>query len=171
MKNLFVLLTLAIASLTASAQKPPPPKGRMAGTSDLSQKDKQVAQFMLGKKKFTVYCGPQAPKWELNQESSDTLQVYKFTIPGTTYSILEIQKLATRKGKIIGEGSYKVVNDTLYVYTNSYDYIGAYRLTDIYVSDKYGLKKIADKMEAIKYESITDAYLKPAEMKTVFPAK
>ncbi len=171
MKNLCVLLILILASLSASAQKPPPPKSRIAGTSEITQKDKRVEQITLGKKKFTIYCGPQAPKWELRQESGDTLQVYKFTTPGSTYSIFEIQKLATRKGKIIGESSYKVVNDTLYVYTNSYDYIGAYRITDIYVSDKYGLKKIADKMEAIKYESITDAYLKPAEMKTIFPAK
>jgi len=171
MKNLFVLFMLTIASLGASAQKAPPPKASIAGTSALSQKDKRVEQITLGKRKFTIYCGPVAPKRELSQESGDTLQVYKFTTPGSTYSIFEIQKLATRNGKIIGEGSYKVINDTLYVYTNSYDYIGAYRITDIYVSDKYGLKKISDKMEAIKHESITDAYLKPAEMKTIFPAK
>lgn len=171
LKKLTPLLMLSLCGLSASAQKPPPPKERMAGTSDLNRKDKRVEQITLGKKKFTIYCGPQAPNRELRQENGDSLLVYKITAPGATYSILEIPKLATRKGKIIGEGSYKVAKDTLYVYINSYDYIGAYRLTNTYVSDKYGLKKIADHMEAIKYESITEEYLKPAEMKTIFPAK
>lgn len=171
MKKLLVLLTLTLPGITTSAQKPPPPKARMAGSSNISKKDKQVVQFTLGRKKFTIYCGDQAPKWELNQASGDTLQVYKIAAAGTTYSILEITKLATRDGKIIAEGTYAITNDTLYVYSNSYDYIGAYRLTDIYISDKYGLKKIADNMEAIKSEAITDRHLKPAEMKTIFPAK
>lgn len=171
MKKLLVLLALILPGITVCAQKTPPPKSRMADTSDISKKDKQVEVFTLGRKKFTIYLGAQAPKWELNQASGDTLQVYKVAAAGTTYSILEITKLATRDGKIIAEGSYAVAKDTLYIYSDSYDYIGAYRLTDIYISDKYGLKKIADNMEAIKSEMITDRHLKPAEMKTIFPAK
>lgn len=171
MKNLLLLLTLTIFSLTTSAQKPPPAKLRIAGTSDLTQKDKLVERFTLGKKKFTVYCGPQAPKWELRQEPGDTLKVYKIAAAGATFSTQEITQLATRKGKIIAEGTYKIDNDTLHVYSNVYDYTGAYRLTDIYISDQCGLKKIADKMEAIRYETITDKYLKPAEMKPILPAK
>ncbi|RYD94449.1 MAG: hypothetical protein EOP54_17495 [Sphingobacteriales bacterium] len=171
MKLLFILLTLTIFSTTASAQKTSPPRGRMAGTSDITKKEKRVAQFTLGRNKFSVYCGDQTPKWELSQERCDTLQVYKIAAQGATYSILEITKLATREGKIIAAGTYNITNDTLYVYSEAYDYMGAYRLTDIYVSDNYGLKKISGKMEAIKSETITDKYLKPAEMKTIFPGE
>lgn len=154
----------------ASAQKPAPKAG-MAGISGIKKIDRLIEQFTLGRKKFAIYCGYQNPGWTFNQELGDTLEVYKIAVQGNNYSILEITKLATRQGKIIAEGAYKVINDTLYVYQDSYDYIGAYRLTDTYVSDKYGLKKIADNMEAIRSEAITDRHQKPAEMKTIFPAK
>ncbi|MBE9598413.1 hypothetical protein [Pedobacter sp. MC2016-24] len=66
---------------------------------------------------------------------------------------------------------YKVENDTLTVITDHYDYIGAFRMTDRYVTDKYGLKKISGKMKGIDTENLSDKYQKPAEMKAPPPAK
>lgn len=171
MKQFLTLLTFVLFSLTAPAQKPPPPKASIAGTSAITKKDKWIESFTLGRQKFNVYFGYQAPEPHLNQKAGDTLALYKIAAIATKFSTLEITRLATRSGKIIAEGTYKVSNDTLWVYTDTYDYIGAYRLTDVYITDKYGLKKISDKMEAIRSESITDKHQKSAEMKTIFPAK
>lgn len=171
MKQFLTLLTIILFSLTAPAQKPPPPKARIAGTSDITKKDKWIESFKLKQQKFHVYYGVQNPEPNLNQKAGDTLVLYKIAAIAAKFSTLEITKLATRNGKIIAEGSYKVAGDTLWVYTDTYDYIGAYRLTDIYITDKYGLKKISDKMEAIPSEAITDKHQKPAEIKSVLPAK
>lgn len=171
MKQLFILFTLTLYGITATAQKPPPHKAGMAGISAITKKDKWIDSFTIGRQKFNVYCGYQHPEPNLDQKAGDTLVLYKIAALSATFSTLEITRLATRNGKIIAEGSYKVANDTLQVCTNTYDYIGAYRLTDIYVTDKYGLKKIADKMEAIRSGTISDRYRQPAKMKSILPAK
>jgi hypothetical protein len=157
---------LAFVSINAFAQKTPPPKAvKIAGTSDILKTDKRQADFSIKKTKFNVYLGYQKPEEMIRQEKSDTLQVYKITRDKLKFSDLEIVKYATRKGKIIGEGKYKLVNDTLTVTQNSYDYIGAYTITTKYITDKWGLKKVSDDMKGIKLENLTDRHLKPAEMK------
>lgn len=171
MKQLFILFTLTLYGITATAQKPPPQKAGMAGTSAITKKDKWIDSFTIGRQKFNVYCGYQTPDPNLNQKAGDTLVLYKIAARSATFSTLEITRLATRNGKIIAEGSYKVFQDTLQVCTDTYDYIGAYRLTDIYITDKYGLKKISDKIEAISSGTVTDQYQQPAEMKSILPAK
>lgn len=159
-------IILAFVSINAFAQKTPPPKAvKIAGTSDILKTDKRQADFSIKKTKFNVYLGYQKPEEMIRQEKSDTLQVYKITRDKLKFSDLEIVKYATRKGKIIGEGKYKLANDTLIVTQNSYDYIGAYTITTKYITDKWGLKKVSDDMKGIKLENLTDRHLKPAEMK------
>lgn len=157
---------LAFVSINAFAQKTPPPKAvKIAGTSDILKTDKRQADFSIKKTKFNVYLGYQKPEEMIRQEKGDTLQVYKITRDKLKVSDLEIVKYATRKGKIVGEGKYKLANDTLTVTQNSYDYIGAYTITTKYITDKWGLKKVSDDMKGIKLENLTDRHLKPAEMK------
>lgn len=86
-------------------------------------------------------------------------------------SEFEFPKQTIRNAKITAEGSYKIVNNTLMVTNDSYDYIGDYRITEIYVPYKYGLKQRSDKMTAINTDNLSDTYLKPAEMKQPFLAK
>lgn len=159
-------IILAFVSINAFAQKTPPPKAvKIAGTSDILKTDKRQADFSIKKTKFNVYLGYQKPEEMIRQEKGDTLQVYKITRDKLKFSDLEIVKYATRKSKIIGEGKYKLTNDTLIVTQNSYDYIGAYTITTKYITDKWGLKKVSDDMKGIKLENLTDRHLKPAEMK------
>lgn len=159
-------IILAFVSINAFAQKIPPPKAvKIAGTSDILKTDRRQADFSIKKTKFNVYLGYQKPEEMIRQEKGDTLQVYKITRDKLKVSDLEIVKYATRKGKIIGEGKYKLTNDTLIVTQNSYDYIGAYTITTKYITDKWGLKKVSDDMKGIKLENLTDRHLKPAEMK------
>lgn len=159
-------IILAFVSINAFAQKTPPPKAvKIAGTSDILKTDKRQADFSIKKTKFNVYLGYQKPEEMIRQEKGDTLQVYKITRDKLKFSDLEIVKYATRKGKIIGEGKYKLANDTLTVTQNSYDYIGTYTITTKYITDKWGLKKVSDDMRGIKLENLTDRHLKPAEMK------
>ena len=161
-----LIIFLVFVSINAFAQKAPPPKAvKIAGTSDILKTDKRQADFSIKKTKFNVYLGYQKPEEMIRQEKGDTLQVYKITRDKLKFSDLEIVKYATRKGKIIGEGKYKLTNDTLIVTQNSYDYIGAYIITTKYITDKWGLKKVSDDMKGIKLENLTDRHLKPAEMK------
>lgn len=165
---MFVFVSIS----TFAQKKPPPPKAvKVAGTSDILKTDKRLADFSIKKTKFNVYLGYQEPEPMIRQEKGDTLQVYKITKDKLKFSHLEIVKYATRKGKIISEGKYKLANDTLTVMENSYDYIGAYTMITKYVTDKWGLKKVSDDMKGIKLENLTERHLKPAEMKSPPPAR
>lgn len=168
MKKTLTAITLMLISTTTFAQQKP---DAVVGTSEVSRKNKLVESFTLGKKKYNVYLVNKTPDEDLRQQKTDQLKVYKIVPDKAKYSDLEITKLATRKGKIIGEGKYKVVNNTLMVYNDSYDYSGAYRITETYVLKKYGLEKASDKMEPINTDNLPNTYLKPAEMKQPFPSK
>ncbi|MGV3546221.1 MAG: hypothetical protein ACO1N4_04105 [Pedobacter sp.] len=171
MKEILTII-LAFVSISVLAQKktPVPPAVRTVGTSDILKTDKRLADFSIKKTKFNVYLGYQ-PERMIRQEKGDTLQVYKIAKDKLKFSHLEITKYATRKGKIIGEGKYSLVNDTLIVTQNMYDYIGAYSMIKKYVTDKWGLKLINDDMKGIPLEKLTERYLKPAEMKVPAPAR
>lgn len=171
MKKILTII-LALFSINTFAQKGPPPKPpRTAGTSDILKTDKRLADFTIKKTKFNVYLGYQKPEEMIRQEKGDTLQVYKITRDKLKFSHLEITKYATRKGKIIVEGSFSLVNDTLIVTQKSYDYIGAYCITKKYITDKWGLKELSDDMKGIPHDQLTERHLKPAEMKVPPPAK
>ena len=172
MKEILTII-LAFVSISVLAQKktPLPPAVRTVGTSDILKTDKRLPDLMLRKTKFNVYLGYQKPDEMIRQEKGDTLQVYKITGDKLKFSELEITKYATRKGKIIGEGKYSLVNDTLIVTQNMYDYIGAYSMIKKYVTDKWGLKLINDDMKGIPLEKLTERHLKPAEMKVPAPAR
>jgi len=164
MRKLLVII-LASLSINALAQKTPPPKMvRLAGTSDVLKTDKRFTDLVVNKTRFNVYLGYQKPEEMIRQEKGDTLQVYKITRDKLKFSHLEITKFATRKGKIIREGKYDIVKDTLITTQNFYDYIGSYCITTKYITDKYGFKKVSDHMKPIKLEKLTDRHLKPAEM-------
>jgi hypothetical protein len=171
MKEILTII-LAFVSISVLAQKktPLPPAVRTVGTSDILKTDKRLADFSIKKTKLNVYLGYQEPERMIRQEKSDTLQVYKIAKDKLKFSHLEITKYATRKGKIIGEGKYSLVNDTLIVTQNMYEYIGAYSMVKKYVTDKWGLKLIDDDMKGIPLEKLTERHLKPAEMKVPAPA-
>ena len=162
MKTLLTLLLSLLTSNIALAQEKP---DAVVGQSQLTRKDKLVQSIMLGKKKFNIYLS------EKTADGEGTYQLYKIVENKRKHSELEFPKQTIKKGKITAEGSYKIVNNTLVVTNDSYDYIGAYRITEVYVPDKYGLKMTSDKMVAIDTDKLPDTYLKPAEMKQPFPAK
>jgi len=171
MRSLFILIIVLI-SIKTFAQKGPPPKTvRLAGTSDILKTDKHLVDFNVKKTKFNVYLGYQKPDEMQRQQKSDTLQKYKITLDRLKFSHLEIAKYGTRAGKIILEGNYKLANDTLVVTENFYDYIGSFCITTKYITDKWGLKKVSDKMKEIPLENLTERHLKPAEMKVPPPRK
>ncbi|RZK55375.1 MAG: hypothetical protein EOO87_08050 [Pedobacter sp.] len=171
MKKILTLI-IALISINTFAQKGPPPKTvRLAGTSDILKTDKRLADFSIKKTKFNVYLGYQKPSEMRQQEKGDTLQVYKITKDKLKFSHLEVVKYGTKDGKIILEGSYKLMNDTLIVTGNFYDYMGAFCITTKYVTDKWGLKKVSDDMKGIPLEKLTERHLKPAEMKVPPPAQ
>lgn len=124
-----------------------------------------MQSFTLGKKKYNVYLS------EKISDEDGTYQLYKIVENKYNLSEMEFPKQTIRKGKIVAEGSYKIVNNILVVTNDSYDYIGDYRITEIYVPNKYGLKQRSDKMTAINTDNLSDTYLKPAEMKQPFLAK
>ena len=168
------ILTLIIATISFNsfAQKGPPPATvRLAGTSDILKTDKRLADFTIKKTKFNVYLGYQKPSEIRQQSKGDTLQVYKITRDKLNFSHLEVVKYGTKNGKIILEGSYKLLNDTLIITENFYDYMGSFCITTKYITDKWGLKKVSDDMKSIKLENLTERHLKPAEMKAPPPAK
>jgi len=173
MKKTLTLLLLTLLYFPAfSQEKPAPPKLRSAGTSEILKTDKWVENFKIKKEKFNVYLGYQKLNDILRQENGDTLEVYKITFDKRKSSEKEITKYATRKGKIICEGSYKVSGDTLTIIYNSFDYIGAYKSTAQYTIDKYGFfKEIGVKTESIDTDKLSDKYLKPAELKVPEPPK
>jgi len=156
-----LLLSLFISTATLAQEKP----DAVVGQSEVTKKDKLVESFVLGKKKFNIYLSEKLP----NEDGGGTYQQYKIVQNKRSLSELEFPKQTIRKGKITAEGSYKIVNNTLVVTSDSYDYIGAYRITEVYVPYKYGLKMISDKMTPINTDNLPDNYLKPAEMKQ--PAK
>lgn len=176
MKKILTLLLLITFSISAFSQKGLKPKGVFStvGTSEITKNDKLIGSFKIKNKRFNIYCGYQGLNSNLRQVQGDTLEVYKivsFEKDKWKHSEFEIKKYATRNGKIIIEGSYKVENDTLTVVTKSYDYIGAYQIIAKYVTDKYGLKEISNEMKSIETENLSDKYIKPAEMKVPPPAR
>ncbi|MDQ8006017.1 MAG: hypothetical protein REI64_14540 [Pedobacter sp.] len=163
-KILTIIITLI--SINSFAQKGKPPVAvRLAGTSDILKTDKRLADFTIKNTKFNVYLGYQKPDEIRRQQKSDTLQVYKITLDKRKFSDLEIVRYGTKNGKIILEGEYKLLNDTLIVKGNFYDYTGPFCITTKYVTDKWGLKKVSDDMKGIALENLTERHLKPAEMK------
>jgi len=162
MKTLLTLLLSLFISNIALAQEKPT---AVVGQSLLTKKDKLVQSIMLGKKKFNIYLSEKIA----NEEG--TYQLYKIVENKRKLSELEFPKQAIRNGKITAEGSYKITNNTLVIINDSYDYIGAYRITEVYVLGKYGLKMTSDKMVAIDTDKLPDNYLKSAEMKQPVPAK
>lgn len=168
----FITIFIILISIKTFAQKGPPPKTvRLAGTSDILKTDKRLADFSIKKTKFNVYLGYQKPDEIQRQQKNDTLYKYKITLDKLKFSHLEIAKYGTRAGKIILEGSYKLVNDTLIVTENFYDYIGSFCITTKYITDKWGLKKVSDDMKGISIENLNERHLKPVEMKDPPPAK
>lgn len=166
MKNILILfLSFLINTAVFSQKKYGAVKVDLtvADISRISKNDKWIKSFTIKKKIFNVYCGFKKPDYSLRQEVNDTLEVYKVSLNKEKYSQVEITKFATRKGKIIKEGFYKINNDTLTVATHFYDYIGAYRITDKYIVYKYGLKKVSDEMQDIDNETLSDRYIKTAE--------
>jgi len=171
MKKILTVI-LAFVSISTFAQKETPPATvRLAGTSDLLKTDKRLADFSIKNTKFNVYLGYQKPTEMRQQKKGDTLQVYKITRDKLKFSHLEVVKYATIGNEIIVDGGYRVVNDTLIVAQNFYDYMGAYCITTKYVTDKYGLKKISDDMKGIKSEKLLNRHRKAAEMKSPPPAQ
>lgn len=170
-KILTIILAFVCVNVSAQKKTPPPQPPRTAGTSDILKTDKRLADFSIKKTKFNVYLGYQKPEEMIRQEQGDTLQVYKITLDKLKFSHLEVVKFATRKGKIIGEGKFSLVNDTLVVMQNSYDYIGSFAMTTKYITDKWGLKKVSDDMKGISFEKLTERHLKPAEMKVPPPTR
>lgn len=166
MKEIFALIFfISLNTSTQSQNKTKEPEFvTVAGSSEISTQDKWIANFSIKKDVFNVYCGYQQPSSLLQQEANDTLEVYKISYLDGKISKLEITKFATRNGKISVEGFYKIEKDTLTVVTDYYDYMGAFRITDLYVTDQYGFKKLSDKMEAIHTDSLSDRYIKPSEM-------
>lgn len=161
MKTLFtLLLSLFISTATLAQEKP----DAVVGQSQVTKKDKLVESFVLGKKKYNVYLSETTID-PLEGNDAIVIQLYKIVPDKRKYSDLEFPKLNTQNGKITGESAYKVINNTLVVTNDSYDYIGAYRTIEVYVPYKYGLKKISEKMVAIDTDKLPDSYLKPAEMK------
>ena len=167
MKKIFSFIFLTTFFINAFSQKKSnQPKLIPVETSTVSKADKWVENFVIKQKKYKVYTSYNDPKNSaLRQKKGDTLQIYK--ILDNKYIELEINKYATRNGKIIRESSYTVKNDTLIIITDDYDYTGAYRTTDKYVTYKYGLKKISDTMKAIDTDTLSDKYLKSAEMSSI----
>lgn len=171
MKKILIIIITFLSLNTFAQKKPPPPAMvRTAGTSDILKTDKRLADFSIKKTKFNVYLGYQKPEEMIRQTKGDTLQVYKIALDKLKFSHLEITKYATRKGEIIGEGSYTLKDDTLTVTQKFYDYIGAYAITTKYITDKWGLKKVWDDMKGIPLDQLTERHLKPAEMKVPPPA-
>ncbi|TKC01756.1 hypothetical protein [Pedobacter cryotolerans] len=172
MKISFLIL-LSFVSMGAFSQnkRPKPVAQRIVGTSDILKTDKRLADFSIKKTKFNVYLGYQKPDGLPELRKEDTLQVYKITLDKLKFSHLEIVKYATKNGKIITEGSYKLKNDTLTVTQNAYDYIGSFCMTKKYITDKWGLKEISDDMKGIPIENLTERHLKPAEMKVPIGTK
>lgn len=162
MKILFTILFSLFISIATLAQEKP---DAVVGQSEVTKKDKLVESFTLGKKKFNIYLS------EKISDGDGTYQLYKIVENKSYLSEFEFPKQTIRKGKITAEGSYKIVNNTLVVTNDSYDYIGAYRITEVYVLAKYGLKMTSDKMVAIDTDKLPDTYQKPAKMKQPFPAK
>ncbi|SOD18342.1 hypothetical protein [Pedobacter xixiisoli] len=161
-----IAFMVALVSISAFAQKTPPPKVvRLAGTSDILKTDKRSADFLIKNTKFNVYLGYQKPEEMRRQKKGDTLQVYKIALDKRKFSELEVVKFATNGNEIIIDGKYNVSKDTLTVIQNFYDYIGSYCITTKYIADKYGLKKTSENMKAIKSERLTKRHRKPAEMK------
>lgn len=169
MKKIMTLLLLTTFCISALSQQKP--KKLTVGTSGITKKDKLIDNFKIKNKKYNVYLGYIEPSWALQQEKEDTLLVYKIVAEKYKYSELEINKYATRNGKIIRESFYNIKSDTLTVITNFYDYYNADCIIDKYIIDKYGLKKISDIMKGIDTQNLSDKYLKPAEMKVPPSAK
>lgn len=169
--TLLLLTTFCISAFSQKKPKPKPPEVLTVGTSKITSKDKLIGTFKIKNKQYNIYCGYQDLNSNLRQEKGDTLEVYKIVADKWKYSEMEITKYATRKGKIIVEGFYKIEKDTLIVTTDAYDYIGAYRMTDKYITDKYGLKKVSDEMKAIDTQNLSDRYIKSAEMNVPPPAR
>lgn len=172
-KVLTPLLFLTVFMLNAYGQKKAGlPKTRIVGTSDLSKADQWKENFQFGKEKYNVYLGYQAINNNLRQVKGDTLQVYKITFDKRKSSQIEITKYATRNGKIIVEGFYKIEKNVLVVVYNTYDYIGAYKTTTQYSPDKYGFfNEIDQKTIALDTDKLSEKYIKPAEQKTIFLPK
>lgn len=170
MKKTLTLLAAMLISTSIFAQKKPTAKhDAVVGSSDVAKKDKLVESFTLGNKKYNVYLSKTAIQ-PLSGKQDDVFELYKIVPAKRTFAELEIPKFTMRNGKITGEGFYKIENGKLMITTDSYDLIGAYRTTEIYITDKYGLKKISDKMTAINTD-ISDKYVQPAEMKQPFSSK
>lgn len=161
MKKLLTAIALMLINTIAMAQEKP---RAVVGMSEVTKNDKWVESFVLGKKKYNVYLSETTID-PLEGNDAIVIQLYKIVPDKRKYSDLEFPKLNTQNGKITGESAYKVINNTLVVTNDSYDYIGAYRTIEVYVPYKYGLKKISDKMVAIDTDKLPDSYLKPAEMK------
>lgn len=169
--TLLFLTTFCISAFSQKKPKPKPPEVLTVETSKITINDKLIGDFKIKNKKYNIYCGYQNPNSFLQQENGDTLQVYKIVADKSKYSEMEITKYATRKGKIIRESFYKIEKDTLIVTAEYFDYSGAFRLTDKYITDKYGLKKVSDEIKSIDTENLSDKYIKPAKMNLPPPIK
>lgn len=166
---LLLLIMLCVSAFSQNKQNLPPTS--TIDVSVITKSDKLVESFKIKNKRYSVYCGYQQLNDNLRQEIGDTLEVYKIVAEKRRSSEMEITKYATRNGKIIRKSFYKIESDTLTVISEAYDYIGAFRMTDRYITDKYGLKKISDTMEGVNTKNLSDKYQKPAVMRPPVPAK
>lgn len=169
--TLLLLTTFCISAFSQKKPKPKPPEVLTVGTSKITSKDKLIGNFKIKNKRYNIYCGYQDLNSNLQQEKGDTLEVYKIVADKLKYSEMEITKNATRKGKIIREGFYKIENDTLIVTEHGFDYYNADKLTTKYIAHKYGLKEVSKEMKGIDTKNLSDRYLKPTEVKVPPPAR
>ena len=119
-----------------------------------------VSSIKIKNKKLAVYLSTEIYKNENSSTENDSIQTIKIAVDNQKYSEINIIKFKTKKGFIVNEGSYKVENDTLIVYEDMYDYIGAYRIIEKYIPDQFGMKKISEEMISIDTDSLPDNYLK-----------
>lgn len=133
-KIVFILIiSLNVCCFAQPKNKRIPPKeeAMIAGTSKITSTDKLVESITLKNQKFNVYQSVITNNKTFEMEPNDTVQLYKIAPVKYKYSTLEITKYATRKGKIVVEGSYK--NSKRYI--NSYNpYIRLHRFVQIYRS-------------------------------------
>jgi len=167
-KVIFLAAVILNSSMGYSQQKKKkqnPPPVSVEGTSYITKDSKWIEKFILKGNVYNVYLKNQKPSEMMEQTEKDTLIDYLFVVEKMRFSIKEIQKYATVKGKIGREGFYKVKGDTLITTVNYYDPYHGGTLITRYVPDKQGwLKEISADMKGIDTDTLSDRYIKNEKM-------
>jgi len=131
---------------------------------------KKIDQFVIGKKTYIVYQCNMVPSAFIRQQPTDTLIEYHFHLKNQAHSSLQLVKLATRKGKISTEGSYKIKGDKLVATVHYYDPYHGGTLITSYVLDKYGSFTETDvKRRSIDSDTLSNRYIKAEKMNSIAP--